>query len=199
MLLTLLIPSLYSDFLMLREDTRSLCKAWFEEHVPDGTAVVLASRAYGPRLHPTAKQVLEKYGGLGDAAVDPARKKRLDLMNEALEGKKRFEVYTISPGLHLEERSFLFQRPFVPPDPLAIESLGARYIVFQYSERTAFFEALKEKLKPRLRNKVAFSPYWSEKKKVSLDPYDATSGPHLARELFSRKRLGPFLEVYEII
>ena len=65
-LLSTLVPSIYSDFLFLRKDTRTQCLEWIESRVPEGSVIVVDNLFYSPPLRQTREQIEEKYRSLGD-------------------------------------------------------------------------------------------------------------------------------------
>ena len=184
------------DTLRIRNHQPS--RRWVEENIRPGSVIAVASRTYAPRLKPTQYQIAQKYSYLSHGPESDAKRKRLDLMGAAIEGETTYQIYTLSPGKELEEEAFLFQCPFVESSPEALEEIGAEYLVFNASERIEFFEMLKKNLGDRIRLVQRFNPYWDTERKESLDSHDQTVGPHLLQELFSRKQLGPYMEIYEI-
>ena len=197
--LSMLVPSVYGDILFLKKDTRTECLEWAQRNISPGAVVVTANRFFSPPLLQTPAQVSQKYALLGRTEKDAVRKKRLDLSLLALQGKPTYNVYFLSLGkARGVSPSFLFLEPRVQADPGALEEIGADYLILNYSERTPEALELKKSMSARLELAAHFSPYWDPSKKEPTDPYASTAAPHLPGELFSRKCLGPYLEVYKI-
>lgn len=160
--------------------------------------MVVANRFFAPAVNQTIQQVREKSGYLNASQKDSARGKRLNLMEKALSGKKTYKVYTLSNVDDSDPTLFLFERPFVKTTWKDIRRIGAQYFVFNYSEfnpeKTHFLETAGSNLELA----ASFSPYWDPFNKQWADKHASTAAPHLRSDLFSRRRLGPALEVYRV-
>ena len=195
MLLEMLVPTVYSDYLFTTEDTRTECLRWFDENAAGGSGVAVDNRFFGPRLTQSAEQIREKYASFPEGEPPDARKKRLDLQQKAIEKKKTYRVFVLFEGDKEDPRSFMFLRPFVRASREEFESKGIRYLVLNYSEIHPGYHALKSV--PGWELKTSFSPFWDPSKKEVSDKDASTAAPHLLPDLLSRRRLGPYLEVYE--
>lgn len=196
--LELLPPSVYLDVLFLRTDTRSQCAAWFQEHAEPGGVVVVDSRFFGPYLPPSESQVREKYAELGDSEKDNIRKKRLDYQLRASAEKKTYDSYLLIASGGQVISPTLFSGPFVEESPEAFKKIGARYLVVHYQSRGEEPSRILKTLSDKASLVGSFSPYRDVSRKFSSDPEASTAAPHLAAEIYSRKSLGPYLEVYRI-
>jgi len=197
LILSLALPTVYSDFLFLKKDTRTLCLEWVRKNIPASGVLVVDNRFFGPPVDQTSGQIREKYAGLGSGPTDTARRKRLDLTLKAREGKQTYRVYTLSDRPD-ETPRFLFLRPLAAADPDALSAIGAEYLILNYSDIHTGFHDLKRTMKNRLTLLASFSPYRDPAAKEAVDPHASTAAPHLKKDLFSRQRLGPYLEVYRI-
>lgn len=198
-LLEAAIPTGYSDALFFRQDTRTQCMKWFERNVGSGSVIVVDNRFFAPHFTQTSAQIQEKYEFLKGEEKDETRKKRLDLMLQAIQGKKTYTIYTLTAaGKEAEERAFLFSRPFVRPHWDEFAKIKADYLILNYAEVAPEAQALKEAMADRLALVAKFSPYRDPSQKLSKDPYASTAAPQFSQELFSRSRLGPYLEVYKV-
>jgi hypothetical protein len=70
--------------------------------------------------------------------------------------------------------------------------------VINYADSDIRVQALIRSIKNQLEPIRSFSPYWDPAKRKTVDPHDLTAAPHLPSEIFSRKSLGPYLEIYRI-
>ncbi len=195
-ILSLISPTLYVDYLFLQKDTRDPCLEWIEKNVPPGETIVVDNRYYAPHLRETVQQIKEKYSLLNDS--NKIEKKRLDLLQKAQQEMKTYRVFTLSQGKIQEDNAFLFQRPFVGMNLEALRKIGAKYLILNYSEYQPRIQAFKKSIEPHLELKAVFEPYRNLLRKLMPDPYSATSVPDSQADLFSRRQLGPYLEVYEV-
>jgi hypothetical protein len=197
--LELLLPTLYSDLLFLKKDTRTQCQEWLYKAVPAGSVVVVDNRFFAPHLPPSAEQVRQKYVDLGSSEKDKARKVRLDFMLQGLEGKKTYNVYQLADD-EQQPAAFLFSKPFVNAEWDDLERIGTKYIIINHAaaDQERKMQRFKQSISDRLELLQWFSPYRSSIKSLSVDSHDSTAAPHLPVEIFSRRRLGPYLEVYRI-
>ncbi len=196
--LELLLPSIYSDALFLKTDTRTECVRWFHDNVKAGSVVVVDNRFFGPHLRVSAQQIREKYNLLDGSEKDGARKARLDLMLQALEGEKTYDVYQMAFTDEQKSGAFLFLRPYVDADWGALKKIGAQYLIVNYADPEPGSKNLINAISDKLELARSFSPYLDPVKKTSKDRNASTAAEHLAPELFSRRFSGPYLEIYRI-
>lgn len=197
----MLLPSLYLDVLLLKEDTRTQAARWIQENVPPGSVIVMDNRFFGPRLEQTRDLVEAKYAFLGETEADVARRKRLDLVLQAQGQEKAYRTYALLAPPETDERVFLFDRPYVKIDWAELRKIRAEYVIINHSRILHWHKYIKEFLETNAEKLVlqkVFSPYREPAKKVTEDPVASTAAPHRVSELFSRTRLGPYLEVYKV-
>lgn len=204
-------PAVYLNGLLTATDTRTECLAWFRSHVPAGETVVLDNRFFGPRLEQTRELIDSKKASLEAVQADPnaevsyisgpdvnrVRSQRLELMSAAADPAAAYRVYTLSEAPRGAEVP-LFMLPVTAPDPAELDRLGVRYVVFNHSEYNPAFHALKDKLRGRLKPEAAFSPYKDAARRRPIDRYESTAVPLDWRDVFSRRKPGPYLEVYRL-
>jgi len=196
--LSLIIPTIYSDYLFIQKDTRTQAKEWIEENIPVGSAFAVENRFYAPRLVPALEQIKQKFDLLKESNLADTKRKRLDMMLEVVKGQKTYLTYKLSPLGEEGEAQFLFEHPFAPLDWKGLRKKNIQYIIFNPSEPNAEVHHFKESLKPRLEFIAEFSPYRNPRDRVMQDLYGSTAAPHDLRELFRRYRLGPYLEIYKV-
>lgn len=197
-LIELAAPSLYSDHLFTTRDTRTEAAAWFRREVPANSTVVVDNRFFAPHLYPSRDLIEEKYEWL-KGEESPAKKKRLDLELLALKGRTTYRTYALSDVFLRKEEAFLFLRPTVTSRWDEWEAIGAKYFVRTYSEHNPAAQVFLKENSGKLRLLASFSPYRDPTRKVSPDPFSSTAAPHLPSDVFGRKRLGPFIEIYQVI
>lgn len=197
-MLEMLAPTLYSDRLFCTQDTRTLCREWFLKYVPAGTAVAVDNRFFGPHLDQTPQWLKDKKWALGAGAPGTAKSKRLDLQIIADRGKPTYEVYALSENADEKTPSFLFLKPFLRPDLAELKKHHVQYLVINYSDVNEEFHRFKEAISDHVELEAVFSPFKDPAKRRVADPEASTAAPHLFSDLWSRSRLGPYLEVYRL-
>lgn len=193
----LIAPTLYADLLYARKDTRTQCAEWFDKEAHPGSVVVVDNRFFGPHLLQSEEQIRQKFGLLDASEKNGARKARLDLMLQSIQGQKTYNVYQLA-GMDQRSSKFLFLQPYADLSVEGLKKIGAKYLVINYADSGAETKEFVQKLLPKFELVQSFSPYRDAQKKYTVDPYDLTAAPHLPMEIFSRKSLGPYLEVYRI-
>ena len=196
-LVSMLLPTVYSDILFVRKDTRTQCLEWFDKNAGQGDVVVMDNRFFGPPLGQTADQIKAKYELIERDKMGRVREKRLDLLLEASKGKKTYTVHTLTwPGA--QKNPFLLSGPFIEARWEELKKINADYLVINYGEPNSTSRPFKDLIQDRLELAAAFSPYRDASKKLTQDKHGSTAAPHYWKELFSRERLGPYLEVYRV-
>lgn len=194
---SLLAPTVYADVLFLRKDTRDIAEKWIYEHIPQGSTIVVDNRYHAPHLMQTIDQIREK-AAFATSERDSAKTKRLDLMEKALSNKLTYRLFTILRNPLDQESGYLFQRPYVHLDINEFRKVDAGYLIVNYSEYHEEIEDFTSRMAGELELIASFSPFWDAQQKKMKDVYSGTSAPDSQTDLFSRKRLGPYLEIYKI-
>ncbi len=193
----LLIPTLQFTVLLNTDDTRTQALRWMEAHVPEKSTVVLDSVFFGPRLTQTPEQIAEKRSYLSEADRGGSREKRIELTLKTVQGKKTYNVYYALAPEQSAEKAFLFARPLVAPEAGALQKIGAEYVVLNYSDPSEGMQAWKS-ASGGLELAASFNPYKRTPLKMPGGLESLTGPPDSQRELFERKSLGPYLEIYRV-
>src|SRR5262249_14247431 len=102
----------------------------------------------------------------------------------------------------IEEGQFLSEKPYVKMDMPHLKEIGAKYLIVNYSTQVEPQKREEEKFlsenRDNLRLLSSFSPFFKKDLQEPKDPYSLTAAPDSVEDLFSRKSLGPYLEVYRI-
>lgn len=191
------MPSLYSDILFSGTDTRTACRRWFEESVPAGTVVAVDSRFFAPHLLPTLRQVEDKAVGPGKE-LSAAQKRRLESMRDAIKGAQTYETYLLALPEEEANRSFLFQRPMVSLSADELRRIGTGYVIVNYADPDETKHRFVDSISGELELVRSFSPYRDQGQRTAADRQSTTAAPHLKSDLFGRKSLGPYLEIYRV-
>ncbi|MBI2094592.1 MAG: glycosyltransferase family 39 protein [Candidatus Omnitrophica bacterium] len=188
---------LYLNQLLIKPDTRAQAAEWFLGRVPEGVGIILDHPFFSPRFFQTADQLHKKINRITDG--DPhagAKVYKIQLMLKAREGKRSYRIFYLNPE-RLKDSPFLLWSPLVDPDLSSVRESGAQYYVrYRYPGEPDFFDRV---LRPHAERVEVFSPYRSEAKVWTEDPWANVALPFLSRELFSRKSAGPYLEIYKIL
>jgi hypothetical protein len=78
------------------------------------------------------------------------------------------------------------------------QKIGADYLILNYSEYHEEIRAFRDANAAHLKLVKVFTPFWDPKRRVMMDVNSGTSAPDSQADLFSRERLGPYLEIYQI-
>jgi len=193
------IPTVYSNYLFLQKDTRTLAQNWIQNNLDAGTVFALENRFYSPHLLQSYSLIQDKYRYLAEGE-DGARKKRLDLFLKAFSTDEGFSTYLLSPKAGEEGNGFLFSRPVAPLSFDFLKEIKCEYIILSYLDPDPVIHQFVRGITQHLELVKTFNPYRDNGDlKVSLDQYSTTAAPHTAQELFRRTRLGPYLEIYKVI
>lgn len=188
--------SVYLDRLLLEKDTRQEARQWVLENVPSGASIVVQHAFFSPKIEQTPDQVRGKAGRIAERDPHRAEKeKKIRYLLRAQEGSKTYSVHYLTEHMS-SDAPFMTWSPMIEPDVGALRREGARYFIrYRQSGESAFFE---KELLPKARLMAVFSPYNDPAKKFTQDEWANTGLPYRSRELFSRNRPGPYLEIYEL-
>lgn len=191
-----LSASAYGDYLMLRTDTRTLCRNWMEKRLPIGARIALDHPFFSPPLRQAPEQIEETIRAL-ETEGQEVKARRLRLLQKTLDGEKTYWVYHLRMDAD-EHPSFSLARLVVSPDVHELAARGICYVVFNFQDAGPAVRGLYQRVKEEGRLLASFSPYRDPGRKWTRDPAALTADPIKLNEVFSRKRLGPYLEVYEL-
>ncbi|MBI3252621.1 MAG: glycosyltransferase family 39 protein [Candidatus Omnitrophica bacterium] len=196
LVLTPLAKALYLDSTLFKEDTRTQAKVWMERSLPEGAAVVLDHPFFSPRLIQPEDQLTEKLAQI--RPEDPHQREkaeRIKFMKRLAAGQKRFHVTYVDFD-RLASAPFLMSSPLVVPDAEAVRRIKAQYYVrYRYPGENDFFE---RQVSSEARLVKVFSPYQDPSRIFNRDTWSNVALPFSTKELFSRERQGPYLEIYRL-
>ena len=189
--------SLYLDLLLLKPDTRTTAAQWIEQNIPNGESMVLEHPFFSPHITRTSEQLSEMMQRIApeDAHAGAKREKIRFLMRVAEKSSKTYRLFYLDEK-GLSETPFSLWWPLLGPDTHEIKKAGVHYYLrYRYPGESDFFE---KKFKRQSELLAVFSPYKSKTKVWTEDHWANASLPFLSSELFSRKNIGPYLEIYRL-
>lgn len=196
--LTLLQAPVYSSYLFMQSDTRTLAKEWIEKNISEEERIAIASLSQSPRLWKKPAQIQEIIELMDNQNASQQKIMRWRWLEEIAQNQQSYEWYSLlwenETG---ENRKFYSLYPTVSRDLASLNAKQINWIILNNQEKQTQMQAFKEIIQPTFKKVHAFSPYRSPLKTHSVDKYDSTAGPHLPKELFSRERLGPYIEIYQ--
>lgn len=180
-----LVKAVYADVLFLRADTRDLARTWIEQNVRPGSGVGFTD----PRLRPFLKRSRLQWGE-NPERIGVNRKTRMEYDASDDRGYRLFFI---------EERplaGFASVWPAVRPSAEALKAAGVRYVVLH--EAAGETPGWRAGLRSEARLVRRVTPYVDPSRTRPLETWSVTYAAYAWRELSSRERFGPVLEIYEL-
>jgi hypothetical protein len=123
---------------------------------------------------------------------------KLDLKLKSFGDGPTYNIYYLL-GVHEEPGRFMRFWPVVEDDLDVIRRKDIEYIVFNNMMMSDKAKALYNKIKEISRPVAVFNPYNKDENfRETYDTKGITSLPVSSKELFSRKKTGPYLVIYRI-
>lgn len=192
------IKSVKADMLFTSLDTRSEATKWIEDALPPSTRIAVDHTFFSPRLIQTEEQMKAKEVLLDNQPeLKELKEAKLPYQMEALEGRKRYEVYYIVRDTS-EGSEFLTEWPAVETSLKAIEKARIEYVVLNSTTMNEDTKNLQEELELKYQRIAEFSPYHEGGFRPPMDRAALTALPIKTEELFSRDKSGPYLVIYKL-
>jgi len=193
------VKSIKADILFFEKDTRIEAMEWIKSNIGQGSKIAIDNRFYGPPL----KQTLEQLQGKRDIVnrqpeLSHLKITKLNLAEKALKNEQTYNIYYLL-GENEEPGRFLSLWPMIKEDINILRREGIEYVVFNNILASQKAKALREEIEKEHEILCSFNPYKS--KEAFRGPYDkigVTSLPIGSRELYSRKKPGPYILIYKI-
>lgn len=192
------VKSIKADILFTKKDTRTEAAEWIERTIPVNSKIALDSTFFRPQLKQTAEQLKEKRTILGNQPeLRHLKDKKLDIQIAVIGDECRYELYYLVEG---EENfgQFLGFWPVVKNDIAELNRYGIKYVVLNNMTLSEKMRSFHDKVAMLYEPIAQFSPYGASEFRRSYDEIEMTCIPILSKELFSRKRFGPYLVIYRI-
>ncbi|MFC1807389.1 ArnT family glycosyltransferase [Candidatus Omnitrophota bacterium] len=202
MTLLVLVPtlgkSLKADMLFVNKDTRTEAFEWIDKNLPMSSKIAMDNTSFIPQLRQTKSQLYQKQAILkNQPELKDLKSRKLDLQIKAFKADKTFEVYYLGAGDE-NKGQFLNLWPFIGNSREELSKHAIEYVVFNNMTKTEGMQELRKDLQRFGRPIAAFNPYIGAGFRRPYDDIDVTCMPIDDRELFSRRKSGPYIEIYRV-
>ncbi|MDP2923616.1 MAG: glycosyltransferase family 39 protein [Candidatus Omnitrophota bacterium] len=195
----LLIKSIKADILFSSSDTRVEAAEWIKAHLDSKDRIAVDHTFFRPTIIQNEQQLKDKYGLLGrQQGLERIKDNKFRLMLEAQKQTIGYYLYFLSRNPQ-KQGQFLATMPALSFDLNILKSMGINYIVINYADRQKGTECFYQSLRNNAKLIISFSPYSDSLIRFSYDMIANTSLPLLSKEIFSRDKSGPALEIYQLI
>ena len=194
----LFIKAIKADRLFASSDTRVAAANWIKANLKLTDKIAVDHTFFRPAIIQNEEQLKEKYAVIGkEYALKAIKDKKFKLVLEAQKQTKGYYLYFLSSEPQ-DQGQFLATLPALPFDMHILKNKGIDYVVINYSDRQTETESFYQNLKDNAELIVSFSPYNDNSVRYSYDTVATTSLSLLSKEIFSRKKTGPALEIYKL-
>ena len=181
-----------SNHLFVERDTALVLKDWMGQNLPAGSKIAFDHSFYRPDINRSPEQ----WNQMASRDIEDSRvAKKIKWMKEIGKGQPGYSIYFLSDSTDGHHFSSVW--PILPFDPMRMKNEGIEYVVVHY-EADPKNEAFMEWLRKNGKRVARISPYMDETQNRPFDRFAVTCAPLMAKELFSRNRLGPVFEVYKL-
>ncbi|NQT94900.1 MAG: glycosyltransferase family 39 protein [Candidatus Omnitrophica bacterium] len=190
--------SIKADLLFSRPDTREEAKAWIEQNLPASSKIAFGDTSFTLQLKQTEAQLRRKKDIIGrQPELKELKARKLDLRLKALGDEKAYEVYYLVEGGETEGQ-FFNMWPIIRNNLDEIREERIKYIVFNNMTGSESMRRFHEKIAKIYKPIAEFSPYENENFRRPYDTIATTCIPIRSKELFSRRKNGPYIRIYRI-
>jgi len=192
------LKSVKANTLLLSEDIRIESAKWVEDNISINDPIACDHTFFRPFINQNEAQLKDKYDLINiQKGMTDKKKKKLDISLKTRADNKGYYMYYLSINPEAQGQ-FLSTAPSLAFDYESLKKLGVRYIIINYANRQEGTEAFYDRLKRESILVYSISPYYDDAVRFSYDTIATTCLPHTSKELFSRKRSGPAIEIYEL-
>lgn len=194
----LIIKSIKVDILLSSKDTRIEAADWMKIHINSQSRIALDHTFFKPAIVQSREQLKDKYESLDrQSGLVNIKSRKLELMVQAQKKILGYYLYFLSPYF-AKPAQFLAEIPSLPFDLDVLKSNNIDYVVINYAKRQKDTEKFYQALKDNAKLVVSFSPYSDGKVRFSYDMIATTAIALTSKEIYSRIKNGPALEIYEL-
>jgi hypothetical protein len=194
----LTVKAIKADMLFSSSDTRIESADWIKANLGAGAKIALDHTFFRPPILQNKEQILDKYKAI-DLQKDLSALKniKLKLMLEAQKEETAYYLYFLSINPQ-GQGQFLTTLPAVSFDLNELKNKNIDYVVINYTNRQKNTTDFYKNLKKEGMLLTSFSPYGDGAIRMSYDTTATTSMPVSSKEIYSRIKSGPALEIYSI-
>jgi 4-amino-4-deoxy-L-arabinose transferase-like glycosyltransferase len=194
----LIIKSIKVDILLSSKDIRIEAADWMKVHINSQSRIALDHTFFKPAIVQNQEQLKDKYESLDrQSGLANIKSKKLELMVQAQKQTSGYYLYFLSPYF-AKPAQFLTEIPSLPFDLNILKNNNIDYVVINYAKRQKDTEKFYQALKDGANLLVSFSPYSDGKARFPYDMIATTALPLASKEIYSRIKNGPVLEIYEL-
>jgi hypothetical protein len=194
----LINKSVKADLLFASVDTRIESAKWIEINLSSADKIALDHTFFRPAISQNKEQLTNKSQLIGkQQGLGKLKSRKLKLTLQAQ--RQEFGYYVYFLNNHPEAQGQFFSTtPALAFDINELIKNGIEYVAINYADRQTASEDFYTDLKNNAELVSFFSPYSDGAIRFSYDTVATTCMPHLSREIYSRIKSGPALEIYKL-
>lgn len=193
----MVVKAIYIDKLFTSEDTRIESANWIKKHLMLDARIAVDNTFFRPAIEQNLKQIEQKYELIGrQQGLSKIKSKKINMMLK-LRKSPGYYIYFLSNNPQAQGQ-FFSTAPAINFDINKLKQNNIKYVVVNYAIRNKDAENFYSQLKENSELLASFSPYKDNSIRLSYDAIATTSMPILFREIESRRKNGPALEIYRL-
>ncbi len=197
-MLPTLIKAIKADLLFIAKDTRAESAEWIEKNIPPGTKIAMDHTFFRPQIKQSISQIREKEIILNQQSeLRELKNKKFNLLLKTLSDSQTYEIYYLVEGRE-KAGMFLGFWPVIKNNLEELAKCGIQYVVFDNMNSAQSMKDLRSAALGKFILVAEFSPYYDNFYRLPYDTTETTCLTMAGRELFSRKKPGPFIQIYKI-
>lgn len=194
----LIIKSVKANVLFTSVDTRILASEWIKTHIRQNAKIAVDHTFFRPAIFQNREQLMEKHKIIvKEKALAKMKRRKIQFMLDAFEENTGYYIYFLSSNPE-SQGQFMHTMPSFPFDLGVLQAKGVEFVVINYANRKTDTQDFYEQLKSNGKLIMSFSPYKDGRIRMTYDSIATTCMPVLSKELFTRSKSGPALEIYQI-
>jgi hypothetical protein len=189
--------AIYVDKLFTAQDTRIESADWIKKHLNADARIAVDSTFFRPAIEQNITQIKQKYSLINNQqGLNEIKSKKIDLMLNSHKDPAYY-IYFLSRN-PAAQGQFFSTAPAIDFDIEKLKENNIEYVVVNYAARQMRTDNFYSQLKQNSDLVVSFSPYKDNSVRFSYDMNATTSMPVVSREIYSRAKNGPALEIYRL-
>ena len=197
-LVPITVKSVKANMLFASQDTRIEAARWAEDNIGEKHPIAADHTFFRPFIYQNEKQLKHKYSIIDkQKGLKDIKEKKLQMMLESPKGNKGYYLYFLNKNPEAQGQ-FLSTMPAIAFDYNSLKDKGIKYVTANYYDRQNGADLFYEQLKNTAALVYSISPYYDGSIRFTYDPIATTCMPVMSKELYSRKRQGPAIEIYKL-